>query len=125
MTYDAPCHLQHAQRMTAAPLQVLDSIPGLERVALVDSDQCCGSAGIYNLLEPALSAAVLAPKLAHIELTGAALVATGNPGCLMQIGAGLRRIGSRRAHRASRRAARRVVRGPATSRRRSGPFGVS
>jgi glycolate dehydrogenase iron-sulfur subunit len=93
VTYDAPCHLQHAQRITAAPLAVLDAIPGLERVALVDSDQCCGSAGIYNLLEPALSAAVLAPKLAHIELTGASLVATGNPGCMMQIGAGMRRAG--------------------------------
>jgi glycolate oxidase iron-sulfur subunit len=93
VTYDAPCHLQHAQRVTAAPLEVLDAIPGLERVALIDSDQCCGSAGIYNLLEPALSAAVLAPKIAHIELTGASLVATGNPGCLMQIGAGLRRAG--------------------------------
>jgi glycolate oxidase iron-sulfur subunit len=93
VTYDAPCHLQHAQRVAAAPLAVLDAIPHLERVALVDSDQCCGSAGIYNLLEPALSAAVLAPKLAHIELTGATLVATGNPGCLMQIGAGLIRAG--------------------------------
>jgi len=93
VTYDAPCHLQHAQRISAAPLKVLDAIPGLERVALVDSDQCCGSAGIYNLLEPALSAAVLAPKIAHIELTGASLVATGNPGCLMQIGAGMRRAG--------------------------------
>jgi glycolate oxidase iron-sulfur subunit len=94
VTYDAPCHLQHAQRVSAAPLQVLDAIPALERVALVDSDQCCGSAGIYNLLEPALSSAVLAPKLAHIALTGASLVATGNPGCLMQIGAGLRRAGA-------------------------------
>jgi glycolate oxidase iron-sulfur subunit len=93
VTYDAPCHLLHAQRVAAAPLAVLDAIPGLERVALVDSDQCCGSAGIYNLLEPALSAAVLAPKISHIELTGASLVATGNPGCLMQIGAGLRRAG--------------------------------
>ncbi|MEP7064435.1 MAG: heterodisulfide reductase-related iron-sulfur binding cluster [Gemmatimonadota bacterium] len=95
VTYDAPCHLQHAQRVAFAPLKVLDVIPGLERVALVDSDQCCGSAGIYNLLEPALSAAVLAPKIAHIELTGASLVATGNPGCLMQIGAGLARAGHR------------------------------
>ena len=94
VTYDAPCHLQHAQRVSAAPLALLGAIPGLERVSLVDSDQCCGSAGIYNLLEPALSAAVLAPKLAHIERTGASLVATGNPGCLMQIGAGLRRAGS-------------------------------
>jgi glycolate oxidase iron-sulfur subunit len=93
VTYDAPCHLQHAQRVAVAPLAVLDAIPGLERVALVDADQCCGSAGIYNLLEPELSAAVLAPKITQIELTGASLVVTGNPGCLMQIGAGLRRAG--------------------------------
>jgi glycolate oxidase iron-sulfur subunit len=93
VTYDAPCHLQHAQRVSEEPLAVLGSIPNLERVALTDSDQCCGSAGIYNLLEPALSAAVLAPKLAHIAITGASLVATGNPGCLMQIGAGMHRAG--------------------------------
>ncbi|HEX9084116.1 MAG TPA: heterodisulfide reductase-related iron-sulfur binding cluster [Gemmatimonadaceae bacterium] len=89
VTYDAPCHLQHAQRVTQAPLSVLAAIPGLELVPLHDSDQCCGSAGIYNLIEPETSDAVLAPKLANIRATGAAWVATGNPGCLMQIGAGL------------------------------------
>jgi glycolate oxidase iron-sulfur subunit len=89
VTYDAPCHLQHAQRVTQAPLSVLAAIPGLELVPLHDSDQCCGSAGIYNLIEPATSDAVLAPKLANIRATGAPWVATGNPGCLMQIGAGL------------------------------------
>jgi glycolate oxidase iron-sulfur subunit len=94
VTYDAPCHLQHAQRITAQPLAVLAAIPGLTLVPLVDSDQCCGAAGIYNLVEPEVSNAVLEPKLAHIERTGARWVATGNPGCLMQIGAGLRRAGS-------------------------------
>ncbi|MDQ6770048.1 MAG: heterodisulfide reductase-related iron-sulfur binding cluster [Gemmatimonadota bacterium] len=89
ITYDAPCHLQHAQRVTQAPLSVLAAIPGLELVPLHDSDQCCGSAGIYNLIEPETSDAVLAPKLANIRATGAPWVATGNPGCLMQIGAGL------------------------------------
>jgi glycolate oxidase iron-sulfur subunit len=89
VTYDAPCHLQHAQRVTQAPLSVLAAIPGLELVPLHDSDQCCGSAGIYNLIEPETSDAVLAPKLANIKATGAPFVATGNPGCLMQIGAGL------------------------------------
>ena len=89
VTYDAPCHLQHAQRVMHAPLSVLAAIPGLELVPLHDSDQCCGSAGIYNLIEPETSDAVLAPKLANIRATGAAWVATGNPGCLMQIGAGL------------------------------------
>jgi glycolate oxidase iron-sulfur subunit len=93
ITYDAPCHLQHAQRVTQAPLSVLAAIPGLELVPLHDSDQCCGSAGIYNLIEPETSDAVLAPKLANIKATGAPFVATGNPGCLMQIGAGLIRSG--------------------------------
>ena len=76
------------------PLRLLDAIPGLKRVELTDVEYCCGAAGIYNLLEPDTSNAVLDPKLAHIAETGAALVATGNPGCLMQIGAGLRRAGS-------------------------------
>ena len=89
VTYDAPCHLQHAQRVTQAPLSVLSAIPGLELVPLHDSDQCCGSAGIYNLIEPDTSDAVLEPKLANIRATGAPFVATGNPGCLMQIGAGM------------------------------------
>ena len=91
VTYDAPCHLLHAQRVVQPPLGVLAAIPGLDVVPLVDADQCCGSAGIYNLVEPETSDAVLAPKLEHIRSTGAPWVATGNPGCLMQIGAGLRR----------------------------------
>ena len=94
VTYDAPCHLQHAQRLTAPPLAVLDAIGNLTRVPLEDSDQCCGSAGIYNLIEPDVSDAVLAPKLRNIAATGATMVVTGNPGCLMQIGAGLLRAGS-------------------------------
>jgi glycolate dehydrogenase iron-sulfur subunit len=100
VTYDAPCHLQHAQRVTQAPLSVLAAIPGLELVPLHDSDQCCGSAGIYNLIEPDTSDAVLEPKLANIRETRAAWVATGNPGCLMQIGAGLIRadIGAKAIH---------------------------
>lgn len=94
VTCDMPCHLQHAQRIVDPPMAVLRAIPGLDFVPLTDSDQCCGSAGIYNLIEPDLSDAVLRPKLARIAETGAQLVATGNPGCLMQIGAGLRRAGS-------------------------------
>lgn len=94
VTYDAPCHLVHAQRVTAPPFKVLAAIPGLILVPLVDSELCCGAAGIYNLLEPATSAAVLEPKLAHIADTRAEFVVTGNPGCLMQIGAGLAQDGS-------------------------------
>jgi len=91
ITYDAPCHLLHAQRVSAPPLKVLAAIGGAKLVPLVDAEYCCGAAGIYNLLEPATSDAVLAPKLANIDKTGAEFVVTGNPGCLMQIGAGLAR----------------------------------
>lgn len=94
VTYDAPCHLVHAQRVVAPPLAVLAAIPELQLTPLADADQCCGSAGIYNLVEPETSDAVLAPKLARIAESRAALVTTGNPGCLMQIGAGLSRSGS-------------------------------
>jgi glycolate dehydrogenase iron-sulfur subunit len=95
VTYDAPCHLLHAQRIATPPLTVLAAIPDLTLIPLVDSEQCCGAAGIYNLVEPETSNAVLAPKLRHIASTGADWVATGNPGCHMQIGAGLRRAGAR------------------------------
>jgi glycolate oxidase iron-sulfur subunit len=91
VAYDAPCHLLHAQRITDAPIVVLGAIPGIQLVPLDESDQCCGSAGIYNLIEPETSDAVLERKLERIDASGAALVATGNPGCLMQIGAGLLR----------------------------------
>jgi glycolate oxidase iron-sulfur subunit len=91
VAYDAPCHLQHAQRVHDAPLAVLRAIPGLELRMLPGADRCCGSAGIYSVLRPAMARAVLASK---IEAIAAAeprpgVVATGNPGCLMQIGAGL------------------------------------
>ncbi|MEN9508286.1 MAG: glycolate oxidase iron-sulfur subunit [Gemmatimonadota bacterium] len=89
VTHDPPCHQMHAQRIVSPPLQLLQAVPGLELRPLEDADQCCGSAGIYNLVEPGTSDAVLAPKLARIAETGADIVATGNPGCMMQIGAGL------------------------------------
>jgi glycolate oxidase iron-sulfur subunit len=92
-TYDAPCHLLHAQRVASPPLAMLAAVGALELVPLADAEQCCGAAGIYNLIEPETSGAVLTPKLAAIAETGAELVATGNPGCHMQIGAGLARAG--------------------------------
>jgi glycolate oxidase iron-sulfur subunit len=92
VAYDAPCHLQHAQRVHEAPLTLLRAIPGLRLRLLPGSDRCCGSAGIYSVLKPRMARAVLDSKIAGF---GAAkprpnLVVTGNPGCLMQIGAGLR-----------------------------------
>lgn len=89
VTHDPPCHQMHAQRIVHPPLQLLAAVPGLELIPLEDADQCCGSAGIYNLVEPDTSDAVLAPKLARIRESHAELLASGNPGCLMQIGAGL------------------------------------
>ena len=94
VAYDAPCHLLHGQRVSAPPLAVLAAIPGLEILPLTDSDQCCGSAGIYNLVEPEISDLVLATKLRNIAASGAPVIASGNPGCLMQIGAGLLRSGA-------------------------------
>ncbi|MDQ8153222.1 MAG: heterodisulfide reductase-related iron-sulfur binding cluster [Gemmatimonadota bacterium] len=93
ITCDAPCHLEHAQKLSAPPLQVLDAIPELQHTPLEDREQCCGSAGIFNLIEPDVSERVLAAKMRCIAATDAPVVATGNPGCLMQIGAGLVRDG--------------------------------
>jgi len=95
VAYDAPCHLIHAQRVAGPPIDVLRAIPGLELVPLNESEMCCGSAGIYNLVEPEVSDIVLERKLANIAVSAPALVATGNPGCMMQIGAGLLRDSSR------------------------------
>ena len=89
VAYDPPCHLLHAQRVVTPPLAVLAAVPGLTLLPLEEPDQCCGSAGIYNLVQPETSDAVLERKLEDIGRSGATLVATGNPGCLMQIGAGL------------------------------------
>lgn len=94
VAYDAPCHLQHAQQVVTPPLAVLEASRQVRLVPLADSDQCCGSAGIFSLVRPDVAARVLAPKLARIAESGAQVVATGNPGCLMQIGGGLLLDGS-------------------------------
>ncbi|HEY9016665.1 MAG TPA: heterodisulfide reductase-related iron-sulfur binding cluster [Gemmatimonadales bacterium] len=92
VAYDAPCHLQHAQRVQEAPLAVLRAIPGLRLRLLPGSDRCCGSAGIYSVLRPQMARKVLESKIAAIQAAQPRvdLVVTGNPGCIMQIGAGLR-----------------------------------
>jgi glycolate dehydrogenase iron-sulfur subunit len=90
VAYDAPCHLLHAQRVIEAPLAVLRAVPGLDVRPTADSAQCCGSAGLFGVLQPELSRAVLAPKLARLLEDPPDVLATGNPGCVMQLGAGLR-----------------------------------
>jgi glycolate oxidase iron-sulfur subunit len=89
VAYDAPCHLLHAQKVADAPLALLRAIPELELVPLEGSDRCCGSAGVYSLLHPDLSLEVLGAKLSAIAAAAPDVVATGNPGCLMHIGAGV------------------------------------
>ena len=91
VAYDAPCHLQHAQHVQREPLAVLGAIPGLRLHDLPGSDRCCGSAGIFSLLEPAMSRLVLEDKIQAIRNLSPhpEFIVTGNPGCLMQIGAGL------------------------------------
>ncbi len=89
-TYDASCHLLHGQHGAEASLKMLWAIPDLNFSSLKDSDVCCGGAGVYNLMEPELSDEILTAKLDHIKQAGAEVVATGNPGCHMQIAAGAR-----------------------------------
>jgi glycolate oxidase iron-sulfur subunit len=95
VAYDAPCHLQHAQRVHEAPLALLGAVPSLRLHLLPGSDRCCGSAGIYSVLQPRMARAVLDSKIASFAAAQPRLdlVVTGNPGCLMQIGAGLRAAG--------------------------------
>ena len=89
VAYDPPCHLLHAQRIAEPPQRVLAAIPVLRVISTPDAAQCCGSAGLFTLVEPAMSRAVLAPKLAALAEARPQVVATGNPGCLLQLGAGL------------------------------------
>ncbi len=93
VAYDPPCHLLHAQRVSEAPLKVLAVIPGLELVSHEEAALCCGSAGSYSLLQRELSLALLERKVEALARSGAQVVATGNPGCIMHIGAGLRAWG--------------------------------
>jgi glycolate oxidase iron-sulfur subunit len=93
VAYDPPCHLLHAQRIAEPPERMLGAIPVLRVVSTADAAQCCGSAGLFTLVEPAMSRAVLAPKLASLAEARPQVVATGNPGCLMQLGAGLAAAG--------------------------------
>src|SRR5207249_1433842 len=103
------CHLAHGQRVRQEPRELVRRIPGLKLVELGDSDLCCGSAGVYNLLEPGIADELLELKIARIAETGARVVAAANPGCLLQIAGGRRDPdprGRRREGRASWRGAR-------------------
>jgi glycolate oxidase iron-sulfur subunit len=100
VTWQDSCHLLHGQRIREAPRRLLQQIPGIELVEMPGADQCCGSAGIYNVLQPRASLDLLAEKMAAAQSTGAACVATANPGCMLQMrtGAEIHRTGQEVFH---------------------------
>jgi glycolate oxidase iron-sulfur subunit len=94
VTYHDSCHLAHGQKVVQEPRALLRLIPGLSIVELKEASWCCGSAGIYALSQPEQADLLLERKVSHVLATGASIVATGNPGCLMQVAKGLRAHGS-------------------------------
>ena len=93
VTYQDPCHLAHAQRITAAPRAILQGIPGVELREMENSSLCCGGAGIYSAVQPLLSRRMLSRKLDAIAETETGEVITANPGCMLQLEQGLRAAG--------------------------------
>jgi glycolate oxidase iron-sulfur subunit len=93
IAYDPPCHLLHGQRVSDPPVRMLEAIPGAEVLVLEGGEECCGGAGIYGITHPDLGGRIGRDKVEAIRRTGATVVATGNPGCIMQIGAGVRMVG--------------------------------
>ena len=92
-TYQDPCHLSHAQRITQAPRAILNAIPGFDLVEMEDASRCCGAAGIYSITHRKLSRTILESKIGRVAATGADTVVTANPGCMIQLEAGLRLAG--------------------------------
>ena len=92
-TYQDSCHLAHGQRIRNAPRKLLRAIPGLEFRELPASDTCCGSAGIYNVVHNEMAMALLEKKMEQVNRTGADLIVTANPGCLLQLRAGVELYG--------------------------------
>jgi len=93
VTYQDACHIAHAQRIKEHPRKIIKHIPGIEFVELPESDLCCGSAGIYNLIEPDMAEKLLERKISKLKETGVQVLVAGNPGCLLQIGKGIKRHG--------------------------------
>jgi glycolate oxidase iron-sulfur subunit len=93
VTYQEPCHLVHAQRISKQPRDLLLSIPGLTLIEMPESSLCCGSAGIYNITQPEMSSSLLDRKLNNAAITGAPVIVSANPGCMLQMQAGVRQRG--------------------------------
>jgi glycolate oxidase iron-sulfur subunit len=94
VTYQEPCHLAHAQRITSEPRKLLAMVPGLTLEEMKESSLCCGSAGIYNIIRKSMADDLGDRKAAHIVATSAETVVTANPGCAMQLRTSLRRKGT-------------------------------
>ncbi len=93
VTYQDSCHLAHGQRVRSAPRQLLASIPGVTLREMRGADLCCGSAGIYNITQNEMSMRLLEGKMESVNATGAEIIATANPGCMLQLQAGVRTLG--------------------------------
>ncbi len=94
VTYQDSCHLAHGQKIKAAPRKLLRSVPGLQFREMPLADQCCGSAGIYNVVQPEMATALLEKKMVSVQATRAEVIVTANPGCMLQLRAGVAQFGS-------------------------------
>jgi glycolate oxidase iron-sulfur subunit len=94
VTYQDSCHLAHGQKIRKQPRQLLNSIPGLKLEEMVNSDLCCGSAGVYNVVHTGLAMEILQSKFQNVERTKASVIASSNPGCMLQMETGARLYGS-------------------------------
>lgn len=94
VTYQEPCHLVHAQRIAGPPRAILRAIPGVRLIEMEESSLCCGSAGVYNVTQPEMSRRLMERKTGHVLATRADTVVSSNPGCMIQLEAGLRAAGA-------------------------------
>jgi glycolate oxidase iron-sulfur subunit len=93
VTYQDSCHLAHGQKIRSAPRKLLQSVPGLELREMQLSDLCCGSAGIYNVVHTGMAMSLLRKKMDSVNATGAPVIAASNPGCMLQLRAGVKKFG--------------------------------
>jgi glycolate oxidase iron-sulfur subunit len=94
-TYQDSCHLAHGQKIKEAPRKLLKAVPGLVFREMAQSDLCCGSAGIYNIAQDEMAAQILEHKMEYVAATKASMLVTANPGCMIQLAAGVRKHGKR------------------------------
>ena len=93
-TYQDSCHLAHGQKIKSAPRKLLEAVPGLQFREMPMADLCCGSAGTYNVVQNEMATQILEKKMAYVKSTEASLIATANPGCMLQLRAGVKLFGS-------------------------------